>query len=92
MLQKCPTWLIFFVDVGVSIHLHTVEFRLIAEANNLVVILNQCYWHVSYPKSRKWGNTYVRIDGQQILIEVCVRRAVQENSVLYGMYASLSII
>jgi hypothetical protein len=90
MFQKGPRWLIFFVNVGISIHLHTVESPLSTEADNLVVILYQiCIRNIT---SRQLDHTYVGVDGQQILIEVFVGRGIQENSVLYRMDTGFSII
>ena len=45
----------FRVNVGVSIHLHTVESQLIAEAYHLVAILNQCNWLRCQKQIKKIG-------------------------------------
>lgn len=86
--QKYLAWLIFFIDVWISIHFHTIKSRLKKKTNNFEVILEQIYRQKDGVEENS-RDIYVRIDSQKILIEVYAGGAVQENSILHRMHTSL---
>ncbi len=61
------------------------------KTDNFVVILNQIYRQQHQVKEGS-DNTYVGIDGQQILIDVYMGGAVQENFILYRIHTGLPVI
>lgn len=90
--QKYLAWLIFFIDVWISIHFHTIKSRLKKKTNNFEVILASILDQIYRQKDGVEENSrdiYVRIDSQKILIEVYAGGAVQENSILHRMHTSL---
>lgn len=73
--QKYLAWLIFFIDVWISIHFHTIKSRLKKKTNNFEVILEQIYRQKDGVEENS-RDIYVRIDSQKILIEVYAGGAV----------------